>query len=239
MEICAVITNESRDPEHHHHHHHVAAAEPVTQGVAEAFGAQLSWRRVPGTDDVVVDGAEAVGATLRLPSTIDGRRVVAIANGYVSDDFDWPTDFGAFCNNRTLTKAVFPSTLRRVGTVAFSGCRRLQTVEFAEGLEEIGYGAFSQCAGIAALRFPETLRSIDSFAFESCEALKLVVIPEGVVTIGAYAFRDCGKLRSVVVPASVETIGENAFPDETRIYVHEGSYAEQWACVTRRSYGLV
>ncbi len=93
-----------------------------------------------------------------------------------------------------ITGVVFPKSLQRIETQAFSLCRQLKRVNFAEGLVSIGWLAFWSCA-IEQLILPQTLRVIEKEAFEG-NPIREVILPPGLKELGDRVFADC-PVRSV------------------------------------------
>ena len=69
------------------------------------------------------------------------------------------------CN---FSSIVFPSTLRKIGSAAFSGGKIIGAVNFPEGLISIGEDAFYSQQSITSLAFPSTLQTIGKNAFINC-----------------------------------------------------------------------
>ena len=145
------------------------------------------------------------------------------------------------CHRRFYEEVVLPSTIKKIGSCAFEGCKYLTKVNLPEGLEEIGSLAFAWTA-IEELEFPKGLRFIDSYAFSGTPLLdeikndKYVIIggrflylyngyddvaeiPDGITAIcpSAFELRKTDYLwcfttpKKVVLPGSVKKIGKFAF----------------------------
>ncbi len=57
-----------------------------------------------------------------------------------------------------------PSTIRKIGELAFYGCEHLRKINFPDGLESIGTGAFDSCQ-LEEVNLPKTVKSIGIMAF--------------------------------------------------------------------------
>lgn len=101
----------------------------------------------------------------------------------------------AFMNCLSLTKIVYPSSLKNIYDNAFSGCTNLADVTFKDN-----------CA----------LEAIDNGCFYQCSSLQDIVLPQAVQSIGQNAF-DTSGLRSIAIPASVTTIGDGCFANCRRL----------------------
>lgn len=86
---------------------------------------------------VIVTGWSGTARVLNIPSEIDGKPVIAIADG-------------AF-RNCTPEHVTIPDGVTSIGWFAFSGCYRLTSVTLPASVSSIGYGAFERCA--SGLRF--------------------------------------------------------------------------------------
>ncbi|MBR1711946.1 MAG: leucine-rich repeat domain-containing protein [Alloprevotella sp.] len=101
----------------------------------------------------------------------------------------------------TITEVHFPSTLRRIGQMAFYYNTSLAIVDMPAGLEEIAYGAFNICPQLTEVVLPGTLRTIASYAFSGCR-ISAFTIPASVEEIGAFALSQADEaLQSIRVEA--------------------------------------
>lgn len=117
----------------------------------------------------------------------------------------------AFAYDQNLREVTIPSSVKRIGNLAFTDCGFLKTVHFSEGLEEIGESAFSYARSLTGITLPASLRTIGAFAFESCTGLKSVRIPAGVTSLPMGVFSYCDQLSNVTFAEGLTSIGENAF----------------------------
>ena len=112
-----------------------------------------------------------------------------------------------------------PSSLRKIGDIAFAFCGSLERVVLNEGLERLGAreviegkereGQVFRETGIGSIRLPSTLRRVEAQTFWGCYNLKTIEIQNGVEYIGKESFYWC-VLESVVFPASVKMIDKRA-----------------------------
>ena len=134
-----------------------------------------------------------------------------------------------------IVKSVsFPSTLKKIGELAFVYCTNLTSISLSSNIKEIGDYAFGMTQISGELIIPDNVTTIGNYAFSSTSitSLKLgnnvkiigghtfencknltgeLIIPDSVTTIGDYAFRGCGLTGELVIPNSVTTIGDYAF----------------------------
>ncbi len=130
-----------------------------------------------------------------------------------------------------LKKVTFPSTLKEINSLAFSGDTSLEQISDLSQLDGlyIAYGAFSGCTSltgnivlpenvtggyegfqetaITGVKIPATafLGSDDrpDSMFDGCTSLESVELEEGLKVIGNFMFRNCTKLESIVIPNSL------------------------------------
>ena len=110
---------------------------------------------------------------------------------------------GCFRNQKSLTYAKLPNTLKSIGSYAFYGCSTLASVNFPSSLTTIGSYAFYGCSTLASVNFPSSLTTIGSYAF----ALALDDVDcsfDNLTSLGSVAFYKSG-LRSFYAPL-LETI---------------------------------
>ena len=107
-----------------------------------------------------------------------------------------------------LRSAVLPEGLTALGEQVFMDAYKLTSVTLPSTLRTIGSGAFSN-TGLEEISLPEGLTAIGGNAFRNAP-LKEIVLPESLEEIGSYAFRQC-PLESVALGKNLLTVGEYAF----------------------------
>ena len=154
------------------------------------------------TETVAITAYEGSDAAhlLEIPSTLNGKTVVAIANA-------------AFKDCSKINAISFPETVTTIGNYAFAGCVLLEYIDIPETVTSIGIGAFTGCTNLSSVIFEGTpkIASIERFAFQDCSALTSIEIPASVKTVGDAAFMNCSALTTVVLKEGVETVGDVAF----------------------------
>lgn len=110
-----------------------------------------------------------------------------------------------------IKKYVVPSSVVRIGTLAFSGCSGLTSLSLPSGLTEIGNGAFSNCSGLTSLTLPSGLTEIGNDAFLNCSGLTSLTLPSSLTKIGDGAFVYCSGLTSLTLPSNLTEIGMGVF----------------------------
>ena len=90
------------------------------------------------------------------------------------------------------------------------------------GVTKIGNGAFIYCSPLQKVLLPESLTVIELNAFRNCIKLTEIVIPAAVTTIGEGAFSYCSKMTKATFLGTPTSINETAFSNTdllTDIYV--------------------
>ncbi|MGN0522035.1 MAG: glycoside hydrolase [Eubacterium sp.] len=99
--------------------------------------------------------------------------------------------WGAFAENYSLKKLLFPATLEAIWNWSFANCTSLETIEFTSGGTSdlhIYSNAFNNCTGTTYwINLPENTRYIDAEAF-NCTNFNYVTIASPTVTMGTNAF---------------------------------------------------
>ena len=118
-----------------------------------------------------------------VPSTIDGKTVVAIGNAA----------FGEKTNLETIT---LPEGIVTIGRRAFFSSS-LKTIDIPASVQEIGEDAFYLCTELTAINMPQDsqLKTIGRFAIEHCTKLKTFVIPASVEYVGENVFFGSTEIR--------------------------------------------
>ena len=139
---------------------------------------------------------------------------------------------GAFYNCKYLQSIKLPSSLKRIGDIAFDGCNKLNKVDISniETWVKIQFGNIYNSNPLyyaknlyinnvlaTDIEIPYGVSKINDYAFYNCESIKNITISNSVIEIGNYAFYGCTGLDSVYIPNSITQIGERAFTDCTAI----------------------
>lgn len=148
-----------------------------------------------------------------------------------------------FCSD--LVNIAIPSSLRKLGDHAFSGCDNLELYE-QDGMGFIGNSnnnvlILVKCIDeITYARITSQTKFICSGAFERNQTVTEIFIlthsqtDEGVINIGCNAFAFCPNLKKITLPKSIETIGDCALMGckalQTIRYLGNGT---GWKSVTR------
>lgn len=168
----------------------------------------------------------ADASLLDIPAELDSHKVVSIGakafeskveSRYKSVSKD---DIGKYTSKYSFLAVKFPSTLKRIGDLAFTGCTSLEYVSIPDSVEYIGYGAFALCTSLANPVLPASLKTLCGQAFAFCPFDGELKLPNGIEYIGTEAFAransnsisdDMGRISSVEFPKSLKYIGVKAF----------------------------
>ena len=159
------------------------------------------------------------GTDVVIPSEINGKKVVAIADYAFTTNGITPTSI----NN---TKKAMPSYLYSGNKASI---HKLWTNETGLGITSvvipntvtsIGDGAFMRNQ-LTSLIIPNSVTSIGAGAFSS-NHLTEVTIPNSVTSIGGSAFKN-NHLTEVTIPSSVTYIGTGAFANNRGIIITNNS----------------
>lgn len=146
--------------------------------------------------------------TLNMPSTINGKTIVGIAdsafkdihtdhanNLIIPESVVWVGD-EAFANSSEVTFDI-RGTLTHIGESCFRSCSLLENVKLGAGIEKIPFMAFFHCSSLKTINIPEGATVIEENAFEGCSSMKTVVLPSTLTSIQDGAFASCNSLISV------------------------------------------
>lgn len=136
--------------------------------------------------------------TVRIPETIDGKKVEAIGAQMLA-------------NRHDIEEVYLPSTVESINDYAFQNCTNLKKVHLNEGLIDIRNHAFENCQNLQEITLPTTTRRIYSNAFSECIRLKKVYLNENLFLINENAFKKCIALEEITIPAIVQNISVGAF----------------------------
>ncbi len=97
--------------------------------------------------------------------------------------------YGEFCfaNNKYLTKVVVSKGCTKLGATMFCDCKKLTKVKLPSTLKTIGSGAFSGTA-LKAVKLPKSVTAVRTGAFYDCRSLKSITVHKNTTKIGSKAF---------------------------------------------------
>ena len=190
-----------------------SAKASVKEDVVETAAKYFSYEEVVG--GISITGYNIEGGTdVVIPSQIDGKTVVAIAERAFTKSGVIPT-LTAYNNDYKVSLLSYNSNNNYV----------IKSLAFVpiEGL------------GITSVIIPNTVTSIGESAFERNNLIN-VEIPSSVTTIKVGAFAN-NKLTNVEIPSSITGIGDYAFAGNPNIVITNNSSIENTVGVWRNIVG--
>ena len=132
------------------------------------------------------------------------------------------------CAKTPIEEITIPSTAKKIGISAFSGCVNLKKVNLGN-IEGMSIDAFDGCTALTSIKIPKTLNGgYGGAPFSGCTNLKNIELEEGMTKIPYYlcsetpieeivipstvkeielwAFNNCKNLKKITIPDSVERI---------------------------------
>ena len=148
--------------------------------------------------------------------SLDGKWLIACPTGRTGR-VDIPEGVEEIARNAfklgSVEEVHFPSTLKKIGDMAFFYCKNLKRVDFGTGLEMIGSNfekqCFASCDSLKSIIIPPQVKSIGPRAFEN-SAVSELCLNEGLASVGNNAFNGC-PIKTVQLPESLKNISEDAF----------------------------
>ena len=160
--------------------YYVTTNNEISKNDYETAGLEVTYENGGGSDVVI-------------PSEIDGKKVVGIADYAFSES--------------GIVDISIPSMVKSIGESAFAG-NPLISATISNGVTSIGNRAFENNQ-LTEVIIPSSVTSIGIEAFANNQLTSLTIL-NGVESIGNYAFLD-NKLTEVTIPSSVTDIGKGAF----------------------------
>ncbi len=101
-------------------------------------------------------------------------------------------------------KYEIPSTVKKIGTMAFGGAINLEEVVMPESVEEIGVGAFMASTSLKKINISSKVKSITFGVFYVCADLETLVLPEGLEELDMSSFGLCMSLKTLDYPKNAK-----------------------------------
>lgn len=167
--------------------------------------------------EVIITGYKGTGGEVDIPSTIDGYPVVEIG-GYT------------FSNRSNVWKVNIPTSVKRIGNVAFMSTS-ITNITIPAGVQEIPFSAFARCPSLKSITILGKTTTIDEYAFQGTMLMRIngyTGSPAeayakshgiGFVSIGTYAneiLNEEETTEAVTEPTeTIENVTETTEPTET------------------------
>lgn len=136
--------------------------EPLTELIPHRY---YNFQAINEKEGIIVDFyGPCVGSKLKIPATIEGKKVVGIGARAFAYNFKW---------HEHITEVEIPATVREINEYAFEDNIYLEKVTFAGGseLDTIYEGAFAGNAALSSIDLPPSLRAIETGVFAGAENL--------------------------------------------------------------------
>ena len=170
-------------------------------------GSILKWKE-DGTQSAKIVGYETLSRNLVVPSKIEGRSVIALADMVMAGVV---VPNSTFSGAEQLESVVLPESMKVLSGCDFSGCVNLKRITLGNSLVYMGMSEFSDCSALKSIVIPDTCKTIDSVAFMSCTSLSSVHLPTSITQLGSGVFGGCSALASIEIPAGVTSVGGGCF----------------------------
>ena len=196
----------------------------------------LSFSLLPDGTYTVSVGEAFYLEEITIPSTYNGKKVTAIAEGSTFNAG------GTFSFMPNLKKLVISDGITTICQAAFYSCSKLESISIPNSITFIGAYAFMYCnnaaytahengkylgnaenpylllteidnTGAPSFTFQNTTKFIHCYAFAGCSALTSVSLPQNLESIGYCAFQRCSNLVSIEIPNKVTYISRWAIMD--------------------------
>ena len=149
---------------------------------------------------------------LKIPETIEGRSVVAIADR-------------AFEGN-SMRSVQIPSYVQEIGEGAFQNCINLESITLPPSLSSISDNCFKNCTSLREIIFNDGLRIISKSAFHNVAATK-IIIPKSVQAIYDNAFQVSAPIKALFEVDSKDLyVSESAFSNSAILYYRHSEIEE-------------
>jgi len=197
--------------------------EPGDFHVVLAQGTDVHFKVISESDKTcgVYYVPETVTGHLRIPSSINGYKVIWILRGAFSDcknltSVELPEHIDsigsiAFADCTSLVSINIPNSVTAINNMAFRDCKSLKTIEIPKSVIRMYTGTFEN-SGLTKIEIPSSIDKIPSIFCKGCEYLKEVIIPKSITEINNRAFQDCPALESVT------SFIEDPFPIDESIF---------------------
>lgn len=115
-----------------------------------------------------------------------------------------------FRDNKSVSKIILPSSIKRIDYCAFYGCSSLKDVGDISNCEYIAGQAFYGCISLTSIDLSSCKRLDGYGVFNGCQSLTTVGSLSNIEYIGSSVFYNCKSLKEIDLPAGI-TIENSAF----------------------------
>ena len=120
-----------------------------------------------------------------------------------------------------------PSSVKTIGTAAFSNCMGLKKLTLPSGVTMIRDNAFYQMKNVTSIAIPATVTSIGNSAFYSAQGLKTLTLETKNPSIAANAFRNTSIARILYAGTTTQWVNANMgeiFGSSAVVYYNMSGY---------------
>ncbi len=195
---------------------HASEFEAAFALAAEAREGDLQY--TVGTDGITITKYTGSGESVKIPGTLNGTPIIAIADG-------------AFADQAALKILVLPDSLGRLGKGMLTGCSSLAVLhvpflgETPTSTQYLGYFFGSEThldhardvvASLKLLSVGSGLSAIPDFALFDCNELLSVRLDASIRSLGVYSLYRCKSLQSINTE-HLQAVAEHALDNCTSL----------------------
>lgn len=186
--------------------------------------------KLDSNDNIIITAYNGSSLNVRIPSYIDGKKVVCFGNG-----------INSVVKNSNVRRVYFPKTVTSVSAMALNGVTAFSFAEFEDiaELNFVGKYAFDKTAfvseantendvcvigdilikhlGKGHVQMPEGIKRIAECAFG--ENVTHITLPEGCVELSEGMLDDVKALQWIYIPNTVENIPNNLFSKHKSVLI--------------------
>jgi len=155
---------------------------------------------------------QVVGYAARLISVQNYGDEIIVPATVTYNEVEYPVEkieSNVFADNKSVSKIILPSSIKRIEYSAFQGCSSLKEVGDISNCEYIGSQAFSGCISLTNIDL-SSCTTVENGAFSQCQNLVRVGSFSRIKNIGGSAFSECKSLKEIDLPSSI-SIGNWTF----------------------------
>jgi len=156
---------------------------------------------------VSIHGYKGNDINLEIPDYIGSKAVVAIGHRA----FRPASHKERRAAYRAIETIKLPSTLLRIGEMAFDGCKGLKEIIIPDKVETILDGAFMGCKKLNKVVLSKSLHYVGISLFRDCTLLEEVIIPASLEQLSQDMFYNCKKLKRCIFESQETTVNRSSF----------------------------
>lgn len=146
---------------------------------------------------IVVGIGTCEDADIVIPSTVDGKPVVEIADS-------------AFFGNNDIKSVYCGNRVTEIGKFAFQECKKLKKVIIPDSVTSLKEQAFA-VSGVEDLTMSDRITIMERAVFLDCDSLESIKLPYSLMVLTQETFQSCDLLKDVKIGPNVTTIERDVF----------------------------